>query len=127
MSGTPDIAPDRATSAAAAGAARDFGSFYLSDHFSDVAVVIKEELATAAQVADEVDYPPCKGPRVSAPSAGDHADVRCTLLTVASPHKGLRLLLTARERGRTEEYATRLPGHKMVWGRSGFFRSKVNA
>ena len=114
----------RASSAAAAETAPDFATFYLNRRLSYLTVVVKEDAIILAE-AQEVDHPPCKRPRVSS-SVDDHADVRCALLTVASPNKAVRLILSTRQHGGTEATATRIPGHKMVlWGRSGFFRSKV--
>jgi hypothetical protein len=118
--------PDRAKSAAAAGSQPDYGEFFLNERCSDVTVVIKEELATEDEIADENKGPPCKRPRVSSDS-GDH--VRCALLNVRSRSGTcIKLVLSTSPCGSTKQHTTRLPGHQMVlWGRSGFFRSKVRS
>ena len=116
--------PGNALSTAAAESAPDYGALYLNVQFSDLCLIVKEDVAPV-EVAGEIEQPPCKRLRVS-PCADAHADVRCALLTVSSPHKTVRLILSTRQPGGTEATATRIPGHKVVlWGRSGFFRSKV--
>jgi hypothetical protein len=115
----------RTSSVAAAESAPNFGTFYLNSHLSDISIIIKEDVVVLEGAVSGVEGPPCKRPRVSS-SANDHADVRCDLLTIASPDKALRVIISTRRCDGPEGAAARLPGHKMIlWGRSGFFRSKV--
>jgi hypothetical protein len=119
------IIPDRAQSAAAARSQADYGAFFLAEHFSDLVVIVKEESANEEENAEDSEGPPSKRQRVSSDSAGH---VRCALVTTVCQGTGIKLVLSTSPCARTKQHITRLPGHKMVlWGRSGFFRSKVRS
>jgi hypothetical protein len=111
-------------SAAAASSQADFGTLFLNEHLSDLVVIIKEELASEDENAEVIEGPPCKRPRVSLSDSGSH--VHCTILSKVGPDKSIKLVLSTSPCASTEQHTTRLPGHKVVlWGRSGFSKSKV--
>jgi hypothetical protein len=116
--------PGRIKSAAAASSQADFGTLFLNEHFSDLVIIIKEDVATEIEDEQGPEGPPCKRARVS-PDSGDH--VRCALMSNVGPGTSIKLVLSTSSCG-SKQHTTRLPGHAVVlWGRSGFFKSKVRS